>query len=419
MFRTIARTYREAFAGLPRPVWLLASATLVNRSGTMVLPFLALFLTRMRGFSTAEAGQTLACYGLGGVAGSYLGGWLCDRFDARRVMGVSLVLHGIGFLVLEHLETRAAIFLAVFYLSTVGEAFRPANSVALAAASPPEQRTKAFALYRLAINLGMTLGPAVGGFLAVHGYAWLFRVDGGTCLAAAGLLRLYFRHDLRTIDRAGAVAAAAAERSPWRDGPFLAMAVLMFLLALATFQVVSTFPLTLRDVYRFNESRIGLALAINTLVIVVFEMVLMHALGRRDPLKVVALGSFLFCLGLALLPLGAGFGYVALTVVVWTLGEMLSFPVLSGVVANRAGEANRGRYMGLFTLSFEGAFVIAPLAGTWIYQRCGPCALWYAVGAIGVLLFAGFNVLSGVFAREASSSAPRAAAACGSPGSSR
>lgn len=401
MLRAIARTYREAFSGLPKPVWMLAAASLINRSGTMVLPFLVLFLTAKRGFSTTEAGQTLALYGLGGVVGTYLGGWFADRSDARLVMGASLVLTGVAFFILGHLETRAWIFVTAFFLSVVGEAFRPANYVALVAASPPEARTKVFALYRLAINLGMTLGPAVGGFLAARDYSWLFRVDGGTCILAAVLLWVFFRRDLRPVRSAAArAAAAAAERSPWRDGPFLLLAALMLVLAVATFQVTSTFALTLRGLYHFDESRIGLALAVNTLIIVLFEMVLIHRLGSRDPLKVVALGSLLFCVGLGLLPYGAGFAYVASTVVLWTIGEMLTFPILSGVVANRAGEANRGRYMGIFTLSFEGAFVIAPLAGTWIYQRYGPRTLWNACGGVGLLLLAGFWLLSGVFARE-------------------
>lgn len=400
MFRAIARNYREAFSGLPRAVWLLATASLVNRSGTMVLPFLALFLTEKRGFTTTEAGQVLACYGLGGVAGTYLGGWLSDRFGARRVMAWSLALTGIGFLILGHLEARWAIFLMIFFQSLVGEAFRPANSAAIAAASPPTAQTKAFALYRLAINLGMTLGPAIGGFLAARDYAWLFRADGATCLLAAGFLRVFFRRDLRKLEGNEARGAAAAAQSPWQDGPFMVLAGLMLLLAVATFQVISTFPLTLRDVHRFSEARIGLAMAVNTLVIVLFEMVLVHRLGARDPLKVVAVGSFLFCLGLGLLPFGSGFVYVAFTVFIWTMGEMLTFPVLGGVVANRAGETNRGRYMGIFTLSFESAFVIAPLAGTWVYQRFSPRTLWCACGALGFLLLAGFWRLSGVFARE-------------------
>jgi predicted MFS family arabinose efflux permease len=400
MLRAVVKAYREAFSGLPKPVWLLAAASLVNRSGTMVLPFLALFLTEKRGFTTAEAGQVLALVGVGGGAGTYLGGWLSDRLGTRRVMVGSLVLNGVGFLILGRVESRLAIFLSVLFLSLVGEAFRPANAAAIAAATQPALRTRAYALYRLAINLGMTAGPAVGGFLAARDYAWLFRVDGGTCILAAGLLWLFFRRDLQPVAGAEARAAAAAERSPWRDGPYMLLALLMFTLAVVTFQFLSTFPLTLRDLHHFNESQIGLVLAVNTLIIVLFEMVLVHRLGGRDPLKVVAVGSFLFCVGMGAVPFGLTFAYVAFTVAVWTVGEMLSFPVLSGVAANRAGEASRGRYMAVFTLSFESAFVVSPLAGTWIYQRFGPRTLWSGCIAVGFVLLAGYWILSGVFARE-------------------
>ncbi|HEY2738624.1 MAG TPA: MFS transporter [Thermoanaerobaculia bacterium] len=406
MFKVIARNYRDAFSGLPRPVWLLAIASLVNRSGTMVLPFLTLFLTSQRGFSVIQAGSVLAVWGLGGVVGTYLGGWLSDRVDPRSVMAVSLVLTGAGFLVLGQLQAHPAIFVTVFFLSLVAEAFRPANSTAIGAASPPALRTKSYALYRLAINLGMTLGPAVGGFLAARDYAWLFWADGGTCILAAACLWIFFRHDVRTIDAAEARAAAAAERSPWRDGPFLALAGLMLVLALVSFQVVSTFPLTLRAVHHFSESRIGLALSVNTLIIVLFEMVLIHRLGARDPLKVVAVGTFLFCLGLGLLPLGSGFAYVAFTVAVWTTGEMMAFPVLAGITANRAGDASRGRYMAVFTLSFESAFVVAAPAGTWIFQRFGPRALWNTCGALGLLLCAGFWLLARWLKPAAAPAAP-------------
>src|SRR5690348_3835431 len=117
MLRAIALSYREAFAGLRRPVWLLAVASLVNRAGTMVIPFLALYLTEQRGFTTTGAGQVLAVYGLGGVAASLLGGWLCDRFDPRGVMTGSLILTGLGFVALGQMESRPAIFVTILFLS--------------------------------------------------------------------------------------------------------------------------------------------------------------------------------------------------------------------------------------------------------------------------------------------------------------
>jgi predicted MFS family arabinose efflux permease len=391
MLRAIATAYREAFSGLSRTVWLLSIASLVNRSGTMVMPFLVLYLTAKRGFTTTEAGQALAIYGLGAMVASYAAGWLCDRFSPLLVMKVSLGLTGVSFLMLGHLRSRLAIAAMILVLSLVGEAFRPANLAALAAATGPEERTRSFALLRLAVNMGMTLGPSIGGFLALYDYGWLFVADGATCLAATGLLWLI---PAGAAGRAEPSAQAGSGSSPWRDVPFLMMMGMMFLLAVVVFQVNSTYPLTLHDLYRMSEARIGLILAINTLIIVVFEMVLVHRLAARDPMEVVGFGCFLFCAGLALLPLGTSFGFAAFTVAVWTVGEMLAFPIASSVVADLGKGESLGRYMGVFHLTFAAAFVAAPLAGTWIYQRLGAGALWYGCGGVGLFLWAGFHLLA-------------------------
>ncbi|HEX9944806.1 MAG TPA: MFS transporter [Thermoanaerobaculia bacterium] len=394
MLRSIAAAYREAFSGLSRPVWLLSVATLINRSGTMVLPFLVLFLTEERGLTTAQAGQTLALYGLGGMAASYVGGWLCDRFDPVWVMKWSLVSTAASFLALGHVHGRLAISAMVVVLSFVGEVFRPANLSALAAASGPGERARSFALLRLAVNIGMTLGPTVGGFLALYDYGWLFVADGVTCLLAAGMLQLVFPGGVHAKPRAARSGVAAPARSPWRDLPVMAILGLLFVLNVVTFQILGTFPLSLRDLYGFSEAQIGLVLAVNTLVIVLFEMVLVHSLAGRDPLKVSGLGGFFLCFGLALLPLGSGFGYAVFTVLVWTVGEMLIFPIVSSTIADRAPEESRGAYMGLLNLSFSSAFVVAPLAGTWVYQRLGPRALWFGCGVVGLLVWAGFHALA-------------------------
>jgi predicted MFS family arabinose efflux permease len=403
----IRDAYKGAFSGLNGTVWLLAFASLINRAGTMVLPFLVLYLTEDQGFSDTAAGQALAVYGLGAVVGSYFGGWLCDRIPPRLIMISSLVLTAAGFLTLERMDSRPEILAAMFLLSVVGEAFRPANFAAVAAVAEPGRITQSFSLIRLAINIGMTLGPAVGGFLALRSYSWLFQIDALTCLSASVLLLVAFRpavaparSEKEGAAGAGDAAATAAGpvRSPWGDPFFLALVVLFFVLATVLFQISSTYPLTLRDVYSFSEDTIGVVLAINTFLIVLFEMVIVHAVREWNQLRLAGAGCLLFCLGFGLLPFGAGlslpFAYVAATVVVWSFGEMLSMPISSGLVANRADERSRGRYMGLYLLAFSLAFVVAPLIGTWIYQHWGARTLWILCAATGVPLWAGFYGLS-------------------------
>jgi MFS family permease len=395
----IAGAYRQAFAGLPAPVWSLALVAFVNRSGTMVVPFLILYLTEARGYSATAAGRFLGLYGLGSLAGSFLGGWLSDHIPPRRVLLLSLSFGGIVFLVLGPLRSGAAIAVALLALSTITDAFRPALATAVAESTAPGERSRAFVLSRLAVNLGMSVGPVAGGFLALHGYIWLFVVDGTTALLAAGVLALAFRGEPPKPVPHGKTRNQGS--SPWKDRPFLALAFLMTLYGLVFFQLLGAFPLTLRDRFGMAENWIGMSLSVNTLLIVLFEMLLVHSLRRVNPYRVLAWGSLLMCLGFALLPLGSGRAFVVFTVVVWTLGEMLSLSIVSGLVAERAGERSQGRYMGVFSLAFSVAFVLAPLGGTWIYQRFSPETLWYGCFAIGVVLWAGFNLLSGHAAREA------------------
>ncbi len=394
---TVLGAYRRAFSGLPTRVWILAGGLLVNRAGTMVLPFLSLYLTRELGFSVERAATVLAMYGAGSVAGSFSGGWLSDRIGPVRVLLLSLLLAGAGLMALPSLTTFRALLPAIFLVSTVAESFRPALMTAVALASPPEVQARAFALVRLAVNLGMGIGPAVGGFLATSHYRWLFLGDGLTCWAAALLL-------LATLPREalGTPAPrrdAAPARPPWTDGPFLLFLGLVFLLALVFFQVFTTFPPFLREAYGLPESSIGLVLAFNAGLIVVFEMLLLRSVEHLDPVRLAGLGSFLVCAGFAILPLGRGMGLALLSTAVWSLGEMLSLPLANSIVARRAPREAAGRYMGAYALTFSSAFVVAPILGGAIYSRLGPAALWTAAGLVGLVLLAGFQLLAPAFGR--------------------
>jgi predicted MFS family arabinose efflux permease len=388
--RRILEAYRQSFSGLPRTAWLLASVSLVNRSGTMVLPFIALYLTKERGFSTPEAGWVQGVYGVASLAGAWFGGILTERVGARRVQIASLVANGIGFFVLGFMRSRPEIFCMVAIVSIASEAFRPANAAALASASPPELTSRTFALNRMAVNMGMTLGSVIGGFLAVLGYGWLFFVDGVTCLIAALVLVL------RSPDVAKPAAHAERPRgpSPFRDRAFVLAWGFIVLLAVVFFQLQSTFMLYLRDVYRLKEDAIGGLLAINTVLCVALEVVIVHRLEKKEPLGVVAIGAAFVCFGFALLPYGRTPLWAAATILVWTAGEITSFAFLSTFVVSRSQPANQSRYMALYVMAFGLAFVIAPLAGTRVYHDFGADWVWHGCGLIGVVLFAGFGSMA-------------------------
>jgi MFS family permease len=379
--------YRDAYSGLSRDLWILAFVTLVNRSGTMVLPFLSLYLTEARGLAPREAGALVGLYGFGAVLGAYLGGFLSDRFGTIRAQQTSLLGGGLGYLLLSALDSRILLASALFAVGAIVESFRPAMLASVAERARPENQARAFAFLRLAANLGVGVGPALGGLLALYDYHWLFYADAGTCwLAALVLFRLTPGKARRGEDRR-TTPEGRGSGSPWSDGPFLALTLLVVLIASVLFQVFSTFPLYLRAHLGVREDGIGRILAFNAFLIVASEMVLIHVLSGRDRMSLLGFGAFALCFGYGLMPFGDGVPWVLVTVAVWTFGEMLALPILNVVVAARAPSSHRGQYMGVYTMAFSIAFILAPVAGTYVYDRFGSDALWYGIGGLGFILW--------------------------------
>lgn len=379
--RRLWSRYLQSFKGLPRDAWRLAFVVLVNRSGSMVLVFMALYLVHELGVSPGKAAATISLYGVGGMAGTLLGGFLSDRFGPKRVQVSSLVANGLLFILLGHVHTLPLIGLVLAATGVVAEAFRPANAAAVGDVCPPDQLTRGYSLNRLAVNVGATIGPAVGGVLVLAGYRFLFWVDGLTCLAAALVLL-----PVRAAHHAHAEEADVPARSPWRDGPFLAFWLVMLVYGMLFMQLLSTFPVTMDRRFGLPETAIGLLFALNAILCATVEMPLITRLSNTPPLKTAVAGVLFFGAGFSLLPLGSTGGYVALTVVIWTIGEILSFPTFSAMVARRAGPAARGTYMGMFSLAFSTAFVAGPALGGWLYETIGPDRMFAAYLPVSLLM---------------------------------
>jgi MFS family permease len=400
LFKKITGLYRQAYSGLPGRAWVLFTVNLVNSSGSMVLFFLSLYLTRELGLSPARAGTVLSLYGAGSLGGAYLGGWLADRIGSIRVQKISLALCGIQLIALGQVRAVGAIYPLIFFFALAAGALYPANATSMSRICPRDLQVKGFALNRLANNLGVTIGPAVGGLLALRDYRLLFWADGLTSLLAAGLLVLMWKQsEIGGPDKVVEAGVSDAGRSPWRDGPFLLLMLIFLVWSVVFIQVLVTFPLYLRNVYGLAENRIGQLLAVNTIMIVVLEMILMEKIKRYPLTRMINLSFILLGAGLGLMPLGRGFAFAALTVAVWTFGEMLSMPLVSALIAGRADDATRGRYMGVFSLGFSLAFIIAPAAGTAVYGRFGGDVLWFGCAGVSLLLAGAFSLLRPALAR--------------------
>jgi MFS family permease len=383
MIKSLLAIYKDAYRGLPRMVWLLSIVSLIHRAGTMVVPFLILYLTQEFEYSVIDAGSFLAVYGVGAMVGSYWGGWLCDQFSSKWAQIGCLLLAGGGLIALGEVSSHTGLMVVIGWTGLWTESFRPAANTAIGEFSTPENRTRSFALNRLAINLGMTVGPAVGGFLALTSYHFLFWVDGISSFAAA--LFLLFLQDSPPRKNEGKKGTKTLAKSPYADWVFMTAMCFSLLMGIVCFQMVGTYPLFLKEYCTFDEGDIGLLFTGNTVLIILFEMILIRYLEQFHTLRVVAIGALFFCGGFGLLAFHQATWFVIFSLVIWTLGEMMVAPVLVAFVANRADSDSMGKYMGVFSLSFSGGFALAPIVGTAIYGRQSPEVLWLACGLVGIL----------------------------------
>jgi LPXTG-motif cell wall-anchored protein len=377
--------YINTFKGLSREVWWLALITLINRAGTMVIPFMSLYLTEDLHFNLSQVGWVMSAFGAGSVIGSWVGGQLTDSIGYYKTMVGSLILSGFMFIGLQFLQTFESLCVGIFLLMIVADTFRPAMFVALSAYSKPENRTRSLTLIRLAINLGFSAGPAVGGLIILTmSYGGLFWVDGITCVLAGGLLV-----NALSPKKAKANEAVKVEnpQSAYKDGLFWLFVISLFLFAFVFLQYFSTVPLFYKDQYALTEFEIGLLLGANGFLIFILEMPLIKWLESSKYNKewLIFMGALLTMLSFLVLNLSPWIGMAFIGMALMTVGEMIAFPFANAFAMERAKKGNQGQYMAFYSIGFSFAHIFGHNAGMQLIDRVGYFNTWNVMVAIGLL----------------------------------
>lgn len=397
-FRTMvsaAKTlYKGAYSGLSKNTWYLSIVMLVNRSGTMVLPFLTMYCHIQLGFTVGQSGFVMALFGGGAIVGAFIGGRIVDTWGFYPLQLAALLIGGVMFIIVGFLHSYASLCIGVFILSTCNESFRPANATAIAHYSAVENRTRSFSLNRLAINLGWAVGGALGGFLASVSYHLLFWVDGCTNILAA-LLLLKLLPFVRSGSKREKVKRADVKRSPYRDKAYVFFIVLTILFASCFFQVFSMQPLFYKTQWNLNERFIGFLMALNGIIIVAIEMILVFSLEGTRPLTTfIRAGVFLVGIGYAVLNIfPAGAWAAVLCIVIITIGEILSMPFMNSFWISRTAENNRGQYAAMYTIAWSVAQIAGPSLGSQVIEKLGYTTLWWMVAGVCLVASLGFSRL--------------------------
>ncbi len=372
-------TLRHNVRNLPPAAWILVAGAFINRLASFAAVFLILFL-RDDGFSVVRAGSVVAAYGVGELAGSALGGWLADRIGRRSTIVLSLYASAAAVLGLSRVGSLAVAIGVAFLAGVVFEAHRPAALALMADIVPPEGLVTAYAVLRLAANLGFAIGSVVAGFLATRSFVWIFVTDAATSVIFATIALTALPQG--RVSRREQEPAAAAIHTAGADRAFLAVLFASVMVAFVFSQSQSTLPLEVVSRPGLTTQTYGWLLAMNSVIVVLFELPISAWTMHRPPRLMIALGSALVGLGFGLTTLATSLPALAGTVAVWTLGEMVALPIGVAYVARLAPDHLGGRYQGLYAMALSVGGISGPALGSVLFA-VSPAALWALCAALG------------------------------------
>lgn len=384
-YYSVGQAYLNTFRGLSKEVWWLALITLINRAGTMVIPFLSLYLTTDLHFSLDDVAWIMTAFGLGSLVGSWFGGKLTDKIGYYKVMFISLILSGILFIGMQFLETFNEVCLGIFILMAVADMFRPAMFVALNAYSKPENKTRSITLIRLAINLGFSAGPAIGGLIITTlSYGGLFWIDGFSCMIA-GIALINVLNPKKSI--AIDTEVNPNPKSAYKDKTFLLFLLSMVIFGIIFLQLLSTIPYFYKEGVGLSELEIGLLMGLNGLLIFVFEMPLIKWFENKPFTKIglMIFGLILTSVSFLFLMIDPIIGFIIISMILLTFGEMIVFPFSNAFALQRSRRGLRGEYMALYSIAFSISHIFAHNVGFHLIAAYGFNKTWTIMSLSGLL----------------------------------
>ncbi|PKV86490.1 MFS transporter [Streptomyces sp. TLI_146] len=392
---SLRRAARESVSGLPREFWWLWTSTLINRLGAFVATFMTLYLTHERGYSASYAGLVVSLHGLGGVVSSLGAGVLTDRLGRRPTMMIAQTATAFSVALLGFMTDPAAIVAVAFLVGMASNASRPAVQAMMADIVKPEDRMRAFSLNYWAINLGFAVSSAGAGFVAQHSYLAGFLGEAALTLTCAILVFLKLpesRPDPTSAVREKGREPEVGLGTVFRDGRFMGVVGLSFLISLIFQQGYVGLPVAM-GADGFSSADFGLAIAVNGVLIVAVQIPVTRAIEHRDPRRLLIVSALLAGYGFGLTAFAGSVAVYAATICVWTLAEIVNSPTQTGLVVRLSPVHGRGRYQGVYTMSWSVAALVAPLMSGYVVDHFGADWLWAACAVLGTVAAAGYWLL--------------------------
>jgi MFS family permease len=386
---------RGTASGYPRPFWILFWGSLVNSAGSgMVWPFLTIYVRQLLQVPLTTVTLLFTFNSVAGLMSMSLVGPAVDRFGRKRAMVLGLSANCLVLFSMSLAHTWAAWAVLMALWGALGPLYRVGADAMVADLTKPEQRASAYSLLRVAGNLGFAIGPAIGGFITSASYTVAFYLASGAQALFAALVGRGTRETLPEVSRTPENSrAGGGYGNVLRDRRFLAFCAIYTLATMPSVLLMMLLAVYAKENFQVPESQYGFIMATNATMVVLFQYAVTRASAPYRPLNVLACGALLYAIGTGSVALGHGFWGFWISMVILTIGELLLAPTGTAFAANLAPPQMRGRYMGLYGLSWGVSLGIAPVIGGWLNDNVAPVAIWHAGLAMGLTAALGFLLL--------------------------
>jgi MFS family permease len=394
------RKYKETYQEFSPTYWTLIGALFIDRlGGSLLHPFFSLYITEKFGVGMTGVGYIFTLHTSAQFFGSMLSGALTDKFGRKNMLLAGIILSGTSSLLMGFIPTYETFMIFTIITGFVGNIGGPAVNAMMADILPEKQRAQGFSILRVAVNLSVSFGPAIGGVLAGYNYFYLFVTDFVISMITAVIVYLKIpetkpARDIHSTEpEQSLLGTLAGYRHILKDKIFLAFLFLSLLTNLVYMQMNSSLSVFLRDMHGVSAQYYGYILTLNALMVVFMQFWITRKIAGYKPMLMMFLGNILYAIGFGMYGFVGSYPLFLLAMVIITIGEMVSSPILQSIVANVAPQNMRGRYMAVFNLSHGAAMAIGPLAAGIIMDNYDPNWVWYAGGVICTISALGYLVM--------------------------
>ena len=391
---------RKTIAEHPFQFWILFCGRFIGSAGgSLVWPFMTIYLRQRLNIPLTTVGLLFTISSGVGLVSQFIWGPVIDRFGRKTALLVGLANEAVVMVAFGLLDSLEAFAILIALSGLIEPSSRIASNTIVADIIEPEKRPGAYALLRMIANLGVAIGPAIGGFIATRSYLLSFMAAAASA-AIFLLLSILFIKETKPEGREKRGEAIGGYGRVLRDYPFLAFCGAYTLLGMAYAQMMTLLPVYIKEGYGILESGYGFIMATNAAMVVLFQYSITRVAERYRPTLVLAVGALFTALGVGSVALGNSFPLFLMSMVILTIGEMLIIPTSVSLVADTAPVTMRGRYMGVYGLTWGIAFGVGPILGGYLNDKIAPVYIWYEAFILGLLSTLAFQFIGMVVTKK-------------------